>query len=283
MNVDAVCLTGRSHLVCQDYALAHQVADLDTGAERCLLVACDGCSSSPHTDFGSRFLAHTTANWIADHRPFLDEGGLLPGRELVQRAQMPVGQLKMHPDCLDATMLVAYDWGPVLRVLVSGDGLVAARRHDGGIESWRFQMPSGAPSYLNYLVSPSRLATYQQQFGGGERILTYLGPDGEYTESRLFDAESPFWVLDLDPAQYTLVLLCTDGIESFTRQEGRGKPTTLVPYTDVLPHLLKVAPPAMGPFMARRMMRFTREECHNLGWSHYDDFSAAAVWLGGGA
>ena len=51
-HADAAFTIGKTHAVCQDYALAQNASD--TSPLRATWLS-DGCSSSPHTDIGARF------------------------------------------------------------------------------------------------------------------------------------------------------------------------------------------------------------------------------------
>ncbi len=52
MSSDSFFTIGKSHDICEDYACNGVFND-----EIAYVIVCDGCSSSTHTDFGSRILS----------------------------------------------------------------------------------------------------------------------------------------------------------------------------------------------------------------------------------
>ena len=72
-RTDAFFSIGKTHMVCQDYARSGT-----TRAGHPYAIVCDGCSSSPDTDLGSRFLAMSFASYV-EH---LCDGGFFDGFQM---------------------------------------------------------------------------------------------------------------------------------------------------------------------------------------------------------
>jgi len=263
---DAHFAIGKNHQVCEDYALAGTSEGL-----RYAIVS-DGCSSSPDTDFGSRLMARAASEEFSRWGDAFN-----PERCLWQADTWRKG-LGLDPYSLDATLLMAFESEATVRVLVTGDGVVAARvRGTAEYHYWAVRYPSGAPGYLSYRLDPNRMAVFLEQTKGIRQIEHSYGPRDEVRCINVpLQAWGFAWALQLDPAIYDLVAVMSDGAESFQRREGTR--LTSVPLTEVLDQVMAVKS-LTGEFMTRRVNRFLTKFCAKNGWQHYDDFAVAALAL----
>jgi len=265
-HADAHFAIGKTHKVCEDYAIA---GDLDG---RAFAIVCDGCSGSHNTDFGSRLLARAAAKNL---EVFGD--GFNPEQAAWQAAGW-VDAIGLHPTALDATLMAVFELdNKQVRIVVIGDGVVAARRRDTGLyDYWAIRYPSGAPGYLTYLLDPGRKQVFLDQTGGKRTVETSWGNTPQTTTDETnWETSSPIWTLDRDPAVYDLVAVMSDGAESFQRPKG----TRLegIPLREVLDQVMVAK--GVGAFVTRWVNKFlTRFNPKNL-WQHYDDFSMAAIQL----
>ncbi len=260
MHADAYYAIGTAHIDCQDYALAGLMAE-----QRPYAIVADGCSSSPRSDLGARLLAiaaeQSLCNGDETHNP----------ERIIERAAKLANGLRLAPSCLDATLLYAWRQGDSTEVVLSGDGVVAARRNDGVIEAWSVSFDDGAPAYLSYLADASRLRGYLarnparivEHWLGSER----LGRRSEPLLAHPYDLK-----LSLPLQRYPLVMLLSDGALSFHDEHNCRR----VGLQEVLPPLLSFKSLA-GRFVVRRCRRFLRKQCPRRGWSHRDDIAAAAI------
>ncbi len=254
MHADAFYAIGQRHHVCQDHAAAG-----GDGRHAWALVS-DGCSSAPDSDLGARL-------WTTAAR----QVGPSPARVLMRVAEM-AQSLAVDPRCLDATLCQLRCDAAVIHAAVFGDGVVAALRHDGRIETWCVSHDDDAPAYLAYCLDPARKAAYLRRHGWRRIVHAVDGQAREQEEHHL--AAAPYgFEMALAAADYRLVMLLSDGARSF--RDARGA----VPVDAVVARLcaVKTAP---GRFVARRLRRFLRREAPALGWTHDDDLSVAAIWLG---
>ena len=154
---------------------------------------------------------------------------------------------------------------------------MAAKRRDGGIESWTIDY-GGAPAYLSYLLDRQRYQLYAEEYG--ERTITHC-LDGEI-QSTCVDSTQPSapdsgygirpWTRVLDPKLYELVLVLSDGAESFQSMSDGESPLP------VLQHLMAIKS-SQGSFLVRRCRRFLRRFCAQQGWQHTDDLGVAGIYL----
>lgn len=259
---DAHYTIGKTHEVCQDYAIAED----DVGPA--LVVVCDGCSSSPNTDWGARFLARAAAQSFDPFDPF----------EVIRRADHYRKSLELHPHALDATLLRAKETPTGdAEVNVCGDGVIVARRRDGsGYDHWNLSFSHNAPAYLSYLLDADRLAAYQQAGGGLLQVQGCPLPQVPFPDAVAPVPVGIYFRKVFSRVEYDVVLVMTDGATSFQRLEGtRYVP---VPLEDVIAQVLDFKTLTHG-FLRRRIGRFLTKFCPQNGWQHYDDFSVAGLVL----
>lgn len=309
MGADAIFRRGRSHAICQDYALAGSY-----WGQSCALLS-DGCSGivdpekpgSPYTDWGARLLVLAAWARVAP----ISEGHFSP-RDLIASALASASALDLPKTALDATLLVvAESEGGDALVYQTGDGVIAWRERDGGaIRYETVRYAKGAPRYLSYLLDPHAHARLLRgpSLSEEEKAARYLlGDNGdllagtfEVTSNRWtpkegwgpqlcrlqsFDENTP-WERRLripGPrsdlrqgslyAQADVVAVLSDGAESFVDRDGQT-----VSLETLLPELLSFKN-LEGEFVTRRVRRFLERTCVQRGWRHEDDFSMSAVAL----
>jgi hypothetical protein len=270
MHADTYFARGKTHLVCQDYA---RHGDEDHPVT---LVA-DGCSSSPDSDFGSRFIT------LAAQERYLDIG-MVDFHWVIRRA-LDTKPSVLDILCLDATLLALYPMGSHVQVLVSGDGVVTARRRDGVIETWyiRFKPNQNrvAPAYLSYTLDPARLRHYLDLGYGCREVYHYIGGElqGDPEELQVTtDPETFIHGFLLDPLMYDFIAIASDGAESFQYKGPRGKGQDVDP-EEVMQHLTAIKS-SKARFVARRVSAFLTRHCIAQGWWHNDDLAVGALWTG---
>jgi len=288
MNVDCYFAQGKTHLVCQDYALAMRVpvpGASEPIPEQPFVVLSDGCSSSPHTDLGARLLCLNALR-------FLEYGWLYSPTSVVDRtlwasvtATVPLHKVKgpplETPSCLDATLLMASPHEFSVRAAAAGDGVICARRRDTGVvETFRISFNGNAPGYPSYELSTTRLQMYLGEHGL-RKVEHFVGRElAGCFENQIdhdgYDTINTVWYRDFLQDDYDLVVLFSDGVESFQREE---KPGHFVPVDmfDVLDQLLALKN-FKGEFVVRRMRRFLSKFCPQNKWHHNDDLAMAAMY-----
>lgn len=253
MHADAFYSIGQRHEVCQD----HAAAGSDKGGAWALVS--DGCSSAPDSDLGARLMT-TAARQV----------GPSAARVVARIAEMARG-LAIDPRCLDATLCQLRCDATTLHAAIFGDGVIAARRRDGRVETWCVSHDDNAPAYLSYCLDPARKAAYLSRHGRRRIVHAVGGVAVDCQRHHL--ATAPFgFEIALSAADYQLVMLLSDGATSFRDAYGA------VPVDAVVARLCAIKS-ARGRFVARRLRRFLRREAPALGWAHDDDLAVAAIWL----
>lgn len=288
MHSDAFFTIGKTHKVCEDYARAGEIPSRGDGPDRTYAVVCDGCSSSADTDIGARLLALGAISGIdvfGDKFKDRTEWAVWQARDQFRISSGPLAQT-----CLDSTLLAAYrrDDGKV-DVVITGDGVVAAKRRDGSIEVWEIDF-QGAPAYLSYVLYSDRMLVYahvgykgrkvrRYSISGDEAIQTMdadwpLSIEGE--PGKTVTWENPAVHLDaFSPDEYESVMVMSDGVQSF-QDWGAMKP---IPFLEVVPHLMDIKG-YRGQFVTRRCRAFLNRFCVKNGWHHNDDLGVAGISMG---
>jgi len=287
MHADTFFAGCRAHKVCQDYSRASNLIP-----NRSYAIVSDGCSSSPDTDFGARFLT------LAAARDLFRSPNFYPEDIITKAATFLIPPLV--PECLDATLLIARETPEGVDVHVAGDGFVIARTRNlpdrqvpgcSHLLTYEFDF-RGAPAYLSYLLDSGRRETYLKEGYGVRTIrawslwqdrepsLLSLHSDNPFTgeadyPSGHLGGMGPFFTHTFPRETYDLVVICTDGAGAFQHKETFEP----VSFGKVLYHLTAF-PSFTGEFVTRRVRKFLTKECTELGWVQNDDLAVGAIYLG---
>lgn len=286
MHSDSYFRVGSTHDVCQDYALAGRDAE-----GRAYAIVSDGCSGSPDTDFGSRFLAKSMqfALGTSGTPHFRVESALYTTMAM---SQQMASSCNMKDECLDATLLCAVesvdDSGrPGVQATMIGDGVIVARyRGQSYCDTHLLDFYDGFPAYLNYLGDLPRRQRYVKETDGG--LASVSVSNGELdtilkSQHRFFGPgfeDFHPYTLFFDREKYDMVMLMSDGALSFQKEEVSDTNTSKrmggVPVSSVI-HEMTDFKSMKGEFVARRAKKFLTKTCADNRWAHYDDFSVAVV------
>ena len=263
MHSDCYFTTGSSHSICQDYALARDS----------YIILSDGCSSSPHTDFGSRFLTHSLdqvfQSMRGDHKTAIDRATTM--------ALMHARNLGLPDECIDATLLYVRVTRKFAHFGMCGDGTIAVRFKDGRIDVITAEYESGAPYYPSYEMDQDRKELYLNKFGRKrtESLIQFAADGNVSFVGSTSDTESFAWPID----GIDTILIMSDGILSFLKTviDDVGKRKERMLLQDVVMPLMAFKL-MKGKFVERRTRRFLKE-CQKNGIQHYDDVSVAGISL----
>lgn len=253
LDADWAIITGATHPICQDYALAEA-----QGAEGFALV-CDGCSAAPMSDFGARMLALSAR---AHHQ-------LLWGEDLEQsarafalaaiaaaRASLPPFA---SPRCLDATLLAAVVREERARLMLFGDGFALwGDKTDPCVLGVEYA--GNAPGYPAYLLEPKRAQAFTGLAQNAARVFGVV--QGSLEPLRPVARE-----IRLDPGE--VLVLASDGLSQFA---GPQAPSATELYGEIL--AFRLAP---GAFVQRRIQNGLLAPLARRGVRPMDDLAVAAL------
>ena len=279
---------GKTHNVCQDYALAGTIQPY----KRTYAVLSDGCSSVAHTDIGARLVVLNAVEQLRNN--FIDHSSLGYFALAQSKAYLKSNISALNEGCLAATLLVAEELADGnVRASVFGDGFILARNRNKTIDILQIDFRN-YPFYPLYLLSDDNIQEYfQKGIRTKSVITTTLDPlstrilgtsvaDIEYTYEDFISKtrqqkSSPIemWTNVFSKEQYDLIMLSSDGIDSFFSKDGIHMLSE-----SVIAQLIDIKT-FTGEFMLRRGRAVTRDVCEAKGWMYYDDVSLAAIYLGG--
>lgn len=222
-----------------------------------MVILSDGCSSTQHTDIGSRILVHS----------------LLASPDINQaltKAQNVCINLNLPLECLATTILTLTAENDDIYFNMIGDGCcISRKRYSGELEFFNFEFESGAPYYLLYELADK--VNYIKEFGQKFKI------NGIIQEENLLDVYPMGLVCKKFPiTEYDLVAIFSDGVNSF--QQIKDNKTLPISRETIANELLSIKGFA-GSFVQRRCQK-AFATFDRLGYRHYDDFSMGVIKIG---
>lgn len=156
ISVDSFFTMGKSHKVCQDYAL-HGTEPFP------FVIVSDGCSSSPNTDVGARILCNIARQNL---NLLFEKGHTIFGEVVIHSAARVVLSLGLDITCLDATLIIGCfiqeEFSHDMHVFSWGDGFCVLGNTRNDQEHFQFEYTHNAPFYLSYLLDRNRLSVYKK-------------------------------------------------------------------------------------------------------------------------
>jgi len=277
MNSDSYFRIGSAHDICDDYALS------GANEETTFAVMSDGCSGSPMTDFGSRFLTLSTGQLLltSHTKKELDN---LP-KTALRKASLMAKSAALDMNCLDATLGYVYNTPKGIQAFLAGDGAIAAKKRNGDISISIIYYVMNTPPYLSYALDGERTKLFLAHTNGCEYIVqnSWLKLEqGHFVETAnemMASGATPHRYL-FDKDEYELVMVMSDGICTFQKpMDDIGKNYNDVDPVEIIKELMSVKS-YTGEFIKRRAKRMVKDLCIKKGWRHLDDFSVAALYCG---
>jgi len=275
MNSDCAFFIGADHKICQDYASSRTDRDLS------YVIVADGCSSSPDTDIGARFLVKAAETFL-----YQVEMNDNPKRSLelyyeqsARFASTTSKLLKLDPSSLDATILTIKADNERFVASIYGDGVVAMVRTDGKIEIFSVEFVEGYPQYVSYTLDNSRRQQFNAVTTNYKEITHMLIPDAENrTRVDVSDRVIEFYTGRRE--DYYCVAVFSDGVHSFSevKEDAPVKTGRPVPMSEIVTQMLAFKT-TKGDFIYRRMQAF-QKLCATRNWRNHDDLSVGVVYLG---
>ncbi len=271
MNSDCYFKIGHTHDICEDFAIANN-------NDQPFAVLSDGCSGSPRTDFGARFLALAMEDVLSSKLTKEETNTMhMMGLTIARMISTASG---LNDQCLDATLGYVFADDTHFKAFLAGDGAIAALSKDGKKWASVIEYPSGAPPYLSYSLNEERLKRFMKATNGCRHFVhTYKWTDvntvtNETVEGHGMNTHAFAFPRD----EYDLVMVMSDGVCSF-QQPINSETTKYFEQADpikIIDKFLAVKSPT-GDFIKRRCKRAIKNLCTKNGWKHLDDISVAAI------
>ncbi len=270
IETDSFFTMGKRHFICEDYVL--------TSADGKTVFLSDGCSSSPNTDIGARFLClcgmkaiegykHLAATKIVSAYLELGLSTITEAGDLIEKFP------EIPKEALDATLITAFvsEDNSYVYVCIYGDGNVALKFKDRPITVNNYSFLGSAPYYLNYSlpINHSRLEAYREAMAG-QNTLTHSEIIGEVRKIKTRKHDSPV-ICKVNTNDLEMVAIMSDGVESFSNM-NTGE---AVPVYEAITELLNFKT-TKGQFVKRTaraaVKRYAKDQIY-----HSDDLSVAVM------
>ncbi|MGO8671449.1 MAG: protein phosphatase 2C domain-containing protein [Capsulimonadaceae bacterium] len=275
MNSDCAFFIGNEHKICQDYAVAC------TDKYGSYVIVADGCSSSPDTDIGARFLVKAAQTFLyqIEVSPHPQRSLELYHERTAHFASLSTKVLKLDPSCLDATMLTIKADGEGFVASCYGDGVVAMVRSDGKVELFSVEFAEGYPQYVSYILDASRRRMFDAQTTNFKEVTHSMIPD-DHSEPQIEVSERVIEFHYGSRDDYYCAAVFSDGVHSFIEVDEYDPLVTVrhIPMEEVVSLLLAFRS-VKDDFVFRRMQTFT-QICIDRRWQHHDDLSVGCVFFG---
>jgi serine/threonine protein phosphatase PrpC len=261
IQTDTFLRIGKSHQVCEDYIIS---GDLPTK----YIILADGCSSSKDTEMGARILCHLAKQFLLYRKdnykfPQLDYDEM--GLWIIHNAELSAMQLGLSRSCLNATLIIAYEFNNDYYVYMYGDGVVILQDERGAIKYIKIEYSKNAPFYLSYRINPENMDEFHKL---GQDLIFESNVTGDitpYQNKYAYDFKTQ-WMF---PCKWhPTMLICSDGIVSFQ------KDTEIQNIMPVSKDFLAYKS-TKGEFLRRRLKRALKIYEEN-GIHHIDDLSVGA-------
>ncbi len=293
MKLDSAFQIGKTHDICEDYALVS-----NDESPLPFAIVSDGCSSSKQTDTGARILTFSAIEQIGQLHQESQTIYSFNQEICISKARDIAKSLNISNSSLDATLLIATVREGSVDVRMSGDGYAAIGLKDGSICLINAEYPRGYPFYMNYLPKYSNNFQYWQDNYNVKEVHMSIIKDGKVIkeDSKILSGgmvfaleeypimvetywdESTFFSIDFWAAEW--VVLMSDGIGSFyqTKDAGTSLTNVAIDYREVISEVLNFKN-FNGKFMQRRLNRFLKF-CAKNNWHHADDISFGTIYFG---
>jgi hypothetical protein len=265
MVLDSIFKIGATHQVCQDYAWF----DNDKQA----VALSDGCSGSPHTDFGSRLLVRGFLESGQPLENWRDCWWLVGGIHTNLAAPMGLNQ-----SALDATLFAAGIKHKQPWVFTTGDGYVLLKYRNGKTVLVSIEFESGYPNYLSYICNQKRFDALNDKDLNVKTVTYQRLENFEIAETlKTFKTKDLLTEIEISADKIQSVLIFSDGLGQFQKRNNETNTNVLLKPEEILKELtdFKVLTPN---FLHRRWAKFSKYmETNNI--KNLDDFSCGAIIL----
>lgn len=290
MNQDNIFTIGTTHRICQDFSIGGIINNTDY-----YTVICDGCSSSPNSDFGARILSVGVKEELVRLNSVKKEEWDFNPKNCVDFAQPIIKKIGLPDESLDATVMVAAankDGGYALNY---GDGVIAIADIYDNIYIVSVEYTDSYPYYLNYLIDPKRLDSWENDHDKRKvtisilknKMINIVDENMKVLGSMDFgdihirnERQRTYIFVNNLKKEIKYIAVLSDGIKSFYEliNTETSKTNSPLDYHIILNELLSFKN-FSGEFVQRRINRFIKD-CQKKNWFNSDDLSLGVIYLG---
>jgi hypothetical protein len=218
MHIDSFFTMGKSHKVCEDYALCNTSLNL--------FGISDGCSSSKDTDFGSRILLKS----VEASLPKIKADKLHSKDHIWLASQIMLNSFQNTIDihALDATLIYGYDNESHINVEMMGDGVIAIQYKDGAVEIHEKEYEQNAPYYITYMFDAPRDAEYKKLNQMVDYHIKKCDSKWETLGSSSYGTQNDIEFLTLDKSICKSISVFSDGIKTLLPNNPSGDKPSLI-------------------------------------------------------
>ena len=270
LNADQHFLKGRSHHVCEDYALS-QVFEYRS-KQYAIAIVSDGCSSSDNTDFGSRILSTEYLNnvksgmyYFVNNSHDVNPYQIFKANTITSASKI-VSLMGLNRHVLDATVISALTDGETIWLNFYGDGVIRITYEDETFVEYSCEFESNAPYYMSYYLDPVRNENYLKEFSRNI-VISKSNNSGVYEvlNSTVLDLNQSF-IISAEK-RIKSISVSSDGIDTFVKDQRN--PINMKNKFNEFKNFT-------GEFVKRRLSAIDRE-CKVNNINYMDDISLAAI------
>jgi len=212
-NADYIYTIGKSHTTCDDFSYYKDYGSFQVG------IVCDGCSSSKHTDIGSRLLVSEVLNNLSARNIGFAECEIM--LELSLSGCFANYKNIYGDNFLDCTIIFSLTFDNITKVYMIGDGSILATKKDGTKEITTINFENNAPAYLSYKLDENRKQQYLKLSSKYtfKKMIEKQNSDFNKVVSTNTDAfpmqDIPVNIFEFKHSEYKNLICVTDGIDSF--------------------------------------------------------------------
>ena len=265
MNIDSFFTIGKSHKVCEDYALCNPEKHNVFGIS-------DGCSSSKNTDFGSRIMLKAFEHSI--------DSIVKNPTHIMQYIHVASSKIlnsfngTLQSAALDATLNVGFENSSgEIEINVIGDGYIVAVFKNGNYSIYEIDYSDNAPYYITYMFNSARDLEYKKVVQVKNFNCTTYDKLGNLLNETKTVSNSPYENLFFPKDDYISVSLFSDGLKTLIPNDISADK---IPLHEVVNQLITFPQPN-GEFVKRKCLSFLKKNKEHM---FYDDFSMATCYIG---
>jgi len=218
-NADYIYTIGKSHTTCDDFSYYKDYGSFQVG------IVCDGCSSSKHTDIGSRLLVSEILRNFKERPTGFDECVILLEASLFSCF---FAFKNIYGDnFLDCTIIFSLTFDNITKVYMIGDGSILATKKDGTKEITTINFENNAPAYLSYKIDKNRKEQYLKLSNKYTIKKRVEKQDSDFNKVINISTDDfsmqdiPVNIFEFKHSEYKNLICVTDGIDSFI-SEGKS-------------------------------------------------------------